>query len=300
MEYKNFGATDTKISAVGIGTWKMGADVTGELGAIRGAMDAGINLIDTAEMYGTERIVSEAIRGRGRDALFIATKVSPHNLHYRDVLKACEASLSRLGVDYVDLYQVHWPNHSIPVSETMRAMEELLDSGKIRNIGVSNFTEQEMEEAQSALKRAEIASNQVEYSVIARHIEDGLLDYCRRNGHELIAYSPFGSGALFRPQYRPVMDELSAIGRERSVTAQQVALSWIVGKGATPIPKASSAAHAEEDAKAAGLRLSPEEVSRIDEVSARYQKAPLGGVFRGLLKRTGFWSRMMTKPRVGE
>jgi diketogulonate reductase-like aldo/keto reductase len=295
MKYKNFGKTKEKISIIGIGTWKMGVNAKEEVATIKHAISLGINFIDTAEMYGTEWIVKEAIKNVDRKKLFIATKISPNNFHYKDVIKACEASLNRLGTKYIDLYQLHWPNYSIPIKETMQAMEYLLDEGKIKHIGVSNFSVNEMNEAQTALEHSNIESNQVEYSVLVRYIEKaGILNYCKRKTIEVIAYSPIIRGILFQNKYKEVYKNLVLIGKKHNATAVDVALNWIIRKGAIPIPKASSISHIEDDAKAANFMLSKSEMKLLDEFIIDYKKGQLGENFRWLLKRNSTWAKIMT------
>jgi len=262
--YKELGTTGEKVSAIGIGTWKMGSDPEGDIGSIRLALDSGVNLVDTAEMYGTEPIAGKAIAGR--KGVFIATKVSPHHFRHDDVIRACDESIRKLGVSHIDLYQLHWPNSSIPISETMRAMEELKDSGRIRHIGVSNFSVKEFEEAQSALKGSRIVSNQVEYSVLVREPEGELLDYCARNGVTLIAYSPLARGALHQKKYAKLAELLGDIGREYEKSAEQVALNWLIGKKpVVAIPKSSSAEHTRDNVGAADFELSSEDMGRIND-----------------------------------
>ena len=169
-----------------------------------------MRFVDTAEMYGTEETVGKAIKGM--EDVFVATKVSPDHFHYSDVLKACDASLKRLGIKQIDLYQLHWPNTNIEIKETMEAMEKLVDNGKIRYIGVSNFSIDEMTEAEESMKRYEIASNQVEYSIISRDIEDGLLEFCNEVKATVISYSPFASGRLFGNRYKGLLSTLDRIG----------------------------------------------------------------------------------------
>ena len=146
MMLRRLGGTSENIPELGIGTWKMGSSPETEIAAIRKAISLKMGLVDTAEMYGNERMVGRAIEGQ--KGLFIATKVSPHHFRHDDVIRACRESLSKLGVKAIDLYQLHWPNHSVPIRETMRAMEDLVDAGKIRHIGVSNFSIREFQEAQ--------------------------------------------------------------------------------------------------------------------------------------------------------
>lgn len=265
MILKKFGKTGRKVSQMGVGTWKMGKDRKKEAAALKRAIELGVNFIDTAEMYGTEDVVNAAIKDVKRDELFIATKVSPHHFRYDDVLNACENSLSKLGLKYVDLYQLHWPNHSVPISETMRAMEELVRRGKIRYIGISNYSVEETKAAQEALKVDEIVSNQVEYSVLVRQIEnDGLKDYCKKNGIEIIAYSPLARGALMEQKYSGVYKKLEEIGKKHDKSAVQVALNWLMAKDTFPIPKASDTAHIEEDIEATGFKLSKAELEDLD------------------------------------
>lgn len=178
--YKNLGKTNEKIPAIGLGTYGIGGYMHSDyskdkeaIELIRYAIEIGLNFIDTAEMYGsghTEELIGEAIMGL-REKVFIATKVSPSHFSYEEVIKACERSLKRLKTTYIDLYQLHWPNPSIPIKETMKAMEYLVDKGKIRYIGISNFSVEETKEAMEALSKYEIVSNQVEYSILERSIE---------------------------------------------------------------------------------------------------------------------------------
>ena len=160
---------------------------------MREAIALGANFIDTAESYGTEEVVGEAIKGV-RNKVFLATKVSPRHFRRPEVIRSAEQSLKRLGTDYIDLYQLHWPNYHVPIGETMAAMEELVASGKIRFIGVSNFSVREMERAQATLSKDRIVSNQVRYSLVERTIEDGLLQYCEDRQITILAFSPLASG----------------------------------------------------------------------------------------------------------
>jgi diketogulonate reductase-like aldo/keto reductase len=224
-----------------------------------------MNFIDTAEMYGaghSEELIGEAIKGI-REKVFIATKVLPTNFRYEDVIKACERSLLRLKTSYIDLYQLHWPNPSIPIKETMRAMEKLVNEGKIRYIGISNFSVEETIEAMNALSKYEIVSNQVEYSLLVRDIEKDLLDFCRKNKITVIAYSPLARGELLKGKY---YEFLSKIGKKYNKTAAQVALNWLIIKeNVVAIPKAFSKAKIVENMGAYGWKLSDEDLKAIDE-----------------------------------
>ncbi len=155
-----------------------------------------MKFIDTAEMYGaghSEEVVARALQGR-HDRVFVASKVSPRHFAYDDVLAAAKRSLKRLGLKQMDLYQLHWPNSRIPISETMKAMEKLVKDGLTRHIGVSNFSVEQMKEAQQSLSHKKIVSNQVEFSLVDRSVEAGIMPYCQKEGLTLIAYSPLGQG----------------------------------------------------------------------------------------------------------
>ena len=292
MEYKQLGNTKEKVPEIGIGTWKM-LDAAVDTEVIRTAVSHGSTFVDTAEMYGNEEMVGKAIRGM--ENVFLATKVSPHNFKYGDVIKACNASLKRLGVKQIDLYQLHWPNHSVPIRETMHAMEQLKKEGKIRHIGVSNFDVTEFEGAMSELKNDEIVSNQVEYSLLVRDVEKEMLEYCKKNKVTLIAYSPLARGALFSKKYAQLKKALDAIGEAHGKTAAQVALNWLISKeGVVAIPKASNASHAVENAESSGWTITQKEMSEIGHFLSRIRKRPISSVFTPVLKHSGFWSKRMT------
>jgi diketogulonate reductase-like aldo/keto reductase len=291
MEYTELGRTGEKIPRIGIGTWKMLNGYT-DIEAIRVGTEHGMNLVDTAEMYGNEAMVGEAIKGI--DNIFVATKVSPHNFKYDDVIRSCNASLGKLGVKQIDLYQLHWPNHSVPIAETMRAMEQLKKDGKIRHIGVSNFDVKELEEAQHSLKNDEIVSNQVEYSILVRDVEKKILSHCMKNKITVIAYSPLARGAIFSRKYDNLRVTLTSIGENHDKSAAQVALNWLVSReNVIAIPKAGDKGHAIENAEAVGWNLTKEEMSEINSFLSRVKKRSMTWVFTPVIKRSGFWSRRM-------
>lgn len=148
MESKELGKTGITLPEIGLGTWQY----RGGIGPLRKGISLGAHLIDTAEIYGTEGMVGEAVKG-DRPQVFIATKVSGNHLRYDEVLRAAEESLRRLGTDYIDLYQIHWPDPNAPMKETLRAMEALVDMGKVKFIGVSNFYVKNLEEAQACMTK---------------------------------------------------------------------------------------------------------------------------------------------------
>ncbi|MDE1833502.1 MAG: aldo/keto reductase [Candidatus Micrarchaeota archaeon] len=269
MEYVRLGRTNEKIPVLGIGTWNMGANPKASEEAIRYAIEHGMNFVDTAEYYRTEGIVARAVAGH---EVFVATKVSPHHFSYDDVIRSCDASLRELGVKAIDLYQLHWPNRNIPIEETMRAMERLVKDGKIRHIGVSNFSAEETAAAQAALKSCEIVSNQVEYSPMVRDIESDIMPYCRKNGITIIAYSPLGHGKLLGREYGALRKQLEHIGGKYERTAIQATLNWIISKGnISAIPKASSVEHVKEILGASGWKLGSMDMAAIDHFLSDYR-----------------------------
>src|SRR5438876_12091440 len=219
--------------------------------ALRLGLDLEMKFIDTAEMYGaghSEEVVARALEGR-RDRVFVASKVSPRHFAYNDVLEAAKSSLKRLGLKQMDLYQLHWPNPRIPLSETMRAMEKLVGDGLISHIGVSNFSVEQMKEAQESLSHEKIVSNQVEFRLIDRSVEAGILQYCQKEGLTVIAYSPLGQGKIPRGRGTSfkVLDE---IGRKLGKSRNQVALNWVLQHDSVvAIPKAADTDHVKENAE---------------------------------------------------
>jgi diketogulonate reductase-like aldo/keto reductase len=282
MRFKQLGRTGEKIPEIGIGTWKMGGRAEEEIDAIREGIRLGMGLVDTAEMYANEVLVGEAVEGR---RAFMATKVSPQHFRYDSVISSCKASLERLGLAQIDLYQLHWPNNSVPIAETMSAMEHLVDTGMIRHIGVSNFSVEELEEAQAAMKKYEIVSNQVEYSILVREIEEELLGYCQKSGITIIAYSPLARGAVFdkgAQQY----GTLGRIAERRGKSIGQVALNWVVSKrGVVAIPKASDIGHLRDNAGGSGWKLSRDEIAEISGAAVR--KRSMSAAFKPVMSNYG-------------
>lgn len=260
MEKRELGRSGEKIPVIGMGTWEIG-DAAGEertleIQALQRGIELGMTLIDTAEMYGhgrAEELVGQAIKGV-RDDVFLATKVSPEHFRYEDVLRSCEASIRRLGVKHIDLYQLHWPSGSVPIRETMRAMEELVSTGRIRYVGVSNFSVSQTTEAREALPKSEIVSNQLRYSLTHRAIESGLLPFCEKEKMTVIAYSPLDSGRIASERIpKTLVDKYGA-------TAAQLMLDWVTHKDAVvTIPKAAKIEHVEKNAAALYSRLSDDD-----------------------------------------
>ena len=277
LDYHEFGGTSFKVSCIGMGTYYgvLSGAFSGATGrqqfwdekaaALKKGIELGMNLIDTAEVYQTEKLVGEVIRNERRDEMFIATKVWSSHLHYDDMLKSARASVSKLELTYVDLYQIHWPNGKIPIGETMRAMEKLVDEGKIRFIGVSNFSTAQTKEAQESLSKHRLISNQVEYNLMTRDVERDLLPYCKSNGIAVLAYRPLAHGSLTKPNGRlgVTMEEISK--RHERKTPAQIALNWLLARreNVFPIPRASRLEHVVEDAGATGWSLDEGEVTAL-------------------------------------
>lgn len=260
MELKELGTTGVMISEIGLGTWRY----RGTAETLRAGIELGATLIDTAEGYYTEDVVGEAIKGI-RDKVFIASKVSGRHLAYDDVLQSAEESLYKLGTDYIDLYQIHWPNPSYPIRGTMKALGELADRGLIRFIGVSNFDIDEMEEAQSNLNNYQIVSNQVRYNLNDRSIEQDLLPYCQERDITILAYTPLDDGQLTKLDNTPQMSTLEKISHETGKTMGQVALNWCISRrNVVAIPKSNGLKRTVENCGASGWRLNSEQIHRLD------------------------------------
>ena len=263
MEYRELGRTGEMVPEIGLGTWKY----SGGVEPLRKGIDLGANLIDTAEMYKTETAVGEAIKGL-RDNVFLATKVLGSNLRHDALLRAAEKSLGLLNDDVIDLYQIHWSNPSVPISETMGAMEELVDRGIVRYIGVSNFSVAEMQEAQHAMTNYPLVSNQVLYNLKRRQIERDLIPYCVDNSITVIAYTPLADGSLSaKSRFRAGKGELTLeqVAKEVDKTPAQVALNWCLSRpNVIVIPKSNSVERTTENCEASGWSLSSDQVQSLD------------------------------------
>lgn len=267
---RGFGPTGFDVPVIGQGTWKMEADDRASVvAALRRGLDLGMSHIDTAELYGNgeaETRVGEAIAGR-RDEVFLVSKVLPQNASRRGTLAACERSLARLGTDRLDCYLLHWPG-SHPLADTLAAFAELQAAGKILSFGVSNFDEDEMKRAVAIAGPGKIACNQLLYHLEERTLEHRVLPLCEAEGIAVVAYSPFGSGTFPRPASRGgrLLGEIASAHR---ATPHQVALAFLTHRVPRPalfaIPKATTPEHVEENAGAADLQLSDDEIRRIDE-----------------------------------
>jgi aryl-alcohol dehydrogenase-like predicted oxidoreductase len=288
-----------RLSAIGLGTWQFGSSewgygseyARGEAGAIlRRALELGVNVVDTAEIYGlgrSERIVGEAIRG-SRDRVFLATKLFPVGLPFQ-VAGRARRSARRLGVDHLDLYQLHWPSPLFPPDATMPRMKRLVDAGLVGHVGVSNHSLEAWQAAERALGGV-VLSNQVQFSLVNRAPEDDLLPWAQKNGRVIIAYSPLAQGLLSgkyqkapprnfrrmrsafkatsRERAQPLVNALAEIGSKHGATNAQVALAWLIRKpNVVAIPGASSVRQLEENAAAADLDLGADDDARLTALS---------------------------------
>jgi aryl-alcohol dehydrogenase-like predicted oxidoreductase len=302
-------AQGVRLSAVGLGAWQFGsrgwaygadyADREAVAITLR-ALDLGVNLIDTAEAYGfggSERIVGRAIAGR-RDEAFVATKLLPVLPIAPIVEQRARASARRLGVDAIDLYQLHWPNPVIPLAWTMAAVKELQTAGVVRHVGVSNFSLAQWQQAEADLG-GPVLSNQVSYSLAVPGPGRELLAWAQENDRVVIAYSPLAQGLLsgrydgtntprgvratnplFLPdnveRARDLLDALRDVAAAHDATPAQVALAWLISRrNVVVIPGASSVAQLEANAAAADLVLSDEEAARLQDAADRFR--PRGG-----------------------
>jgi diketogulonate reductase-like aldo/keto reductase len=263
LEYRELGSTGEMVPEIGLGTWKY----KGGPEPLRRGIELGATLIDTAEMYKTEDAVGEAIKDR-RDKVFLATKVLGSNLRHDAVLKAAENSLRLLDDDVIDLYQIHWSNHSVPIAETMGAMEELVDRGMVRYIGVSNFSVAEMKEAQQAMTKNPLVSNQVLYNLKHREIERDLIPYCADNNITVIAYTPLADGSLSgRSRLLPGKrgSALEQVAEEAGKTPAQVALNWCLFRpNVIVIPKTNSVERTVQNCEASGWSLTADQIATLD------------------------------------
>jgi len=265
---KALGKSEVRIPSIGMGTWGIGGYGTRDTSRDKEAVEAlqqgielGMWLIDTAEMYGaghSEELVGQAIKDSPREKVFIISKVLNTHLEYKEVIKACQRSLERLQTDFIDLYLIHFPSYRIPLEETMGAMENLVEQGLVRFIGVSNFPLNLMKEAQGYLGKTEIQANEVKYNLKCRYDEKDLLPYCQRERVTLIAYTPLEEGSLADNKL------LQEVGKKYGKTAAQVALNWLICKeNVITIPKAVNLRHLQENAEAMGWRISQEDLAQL-------------------------------------
>jgi myo-inositol catabolism protein IolS len=302
MEKRRLGTSEVYISPILMGTWQagkrmwVGIEDADTIQAIQAAVEAGITTIDTAEVYGeghSERIVAEALSEK-RDQVVYATKVFANHLKYDQVIEACDRSLKNLQTDYIDLYQIHWPtgsfnNEIVPIAETMRAMNDLKQQGKIRAIGVSNFSRTQLEEAS---QHGRIDSLQPPYSLFWRQIEQDTVPYCIENQISILAYSSlaqglltgkFGPGHQFLPEdnraknklfqgenyqrAQAALNQLRPIAERHQCSLANLALAWLIAQPqSNAIAGARNPQQALDNAKAADVQLSASDLQEIDAI----------------------------------
>ena len=303
MEYTALGHNEKlRVSKIGTGLWQASnawnAVEEDVIEAVGTAKEKGINFLDTAEAYGkgnSERVLGKALKEYGRENFFVATKVAGAHLRYDELQRAASASITRLGVDYIDLYQIHWPDpwEQIPMSQTFRAMKKLHEEGKIRAVGVSNFAVRDMEEAQGILGDLPIVSNQVRYNLLQRNIEEEVVPFCKKNNISIIAWSPLAQGVLtgkYSPENIPngdvregnelfapknlekakeILSMLKSLGEKYSKTPAQIALNWLASKkDVIPIPGAKNSKQAMENADSVSFKLTGREISEMESLSS--------------------------------
>ncbi len=271
MRYRSLPDGD-RIPVIGLGTWRMGGGSEPDpsqdkqvLDALHTALELGYTHIDTAEMYGgghTEELIGQVIRDSDRKTLFITSKVWHTNLHYRDVLHACENSLRRLGTDYLDLYMIHWPDAAVPLEDTFRGLNELVSAGLVRHLGVSNFELDQLIEARQ-LSTTPLVTDQVPYSLLDRTCaENGLLAYCQEKSMVLTAYSPVSKGKVNE------LEKLTTIARQIGATPTQVALSWLINQAnVIAIPKSLNPEHLRQNLEALDLLLGEDELAILNQLA---------------------------------
>lgn len=252
------------VPALGLGTWRMGEVAqqrSDEIAALRLGVELGMTVIDTAEMYGdgaTEELVGEAIEGH-REDVFLVSKVLPSHAKRAQTVAACAASLERLGTDYLDLYLLHW-REDTPLRETVDAFTQLVEEGKVRRWGVSNFELSDMEELLRTPGGSAVSCNQVLYNLGRRGIEFDLMPWCRERGIPIIAYSPIEQAKLLKRKV------VKTIALRHGATPAQVCLAWVLRQqDVIAIPKAGTPEHVRENHGAVALKLTDDDLHQLDE-----------------------------------
>ncbi len=259
IEKRKMGSTGEKVSSIGLGTYGISNYKAAEE-AFYYAIDRGVSLIDTAEIYNTEDFVGNVIKKVGRENLFITTKVAPKNLTSKEsTLRSAKGSLKKLGISAVDLILIHWPHDIMSISDQVKNIESVRKEGLTRYIGVSNFSVEQMEEARSSTSTSEIVCNQVEYNMTKRDAEKDVIPYCEVNGMSVVAYTPIEKGSPQR--YKGMKDVSSSTGK----TPIQISLNFLMRNSAViPIPKSENLDHIKEILGSTGWRLKDEEVALLD------------------------------------
>lgn len=273
LRFKTLGSTKLAISTIGLGTGTGFKDIGRKqdqelIYILQKALDLGVSFIDTAEIYfdgHAEKLIGKAFK-KNREKVFIATKFSPEHSSYKEVIKSAEGSLERLQTDYIDLYQIHWPNPIIPIEETLKALEKLGKMGKVKNIGVCNFSLRQLKDIQKK-SRLPIVSLQTEYNLLERSIEFDLLPYCEKNSITTIAYTPLNSGNILKnKKYLKIFAKLS---KKYKKSASQIILNFLISHpSVVAIPATTSKAHLEENVRSTDFTLEKKDIKLIVKTSA--------------------------------
>ncbi len=292
MEKKVLGWTGERVSPLILGSWQFGTpsiiDENNAISVIKKAVELGINAIDTAESYGngvSESVIGKAIKAFKREDVFVITKVSIDHLRYDDVLRAAEGSLKRLNTTYIDLYLVHWPNHYVPIRETAKAMERLFNEGKVRYIGLSNFSLPLLREFREHLSKTDVAANELHYNLLFRDVEKEILPYMMRENIPVLAYDSLGLGYLIgrkeiKNEYRwyilareayiksieSLVEEINSIAKQLNKSPAQVVLNWLIMKdNVFAIFNSTKEEHIRDNLGSIGWKLGEEALRRLDE-----------------------------------
>jgi len=290
MEYKTINSNNSKLNlpVVGLGTWQMGGRTEANyskdtecINAIKNAIHLGYTLIDTAESYGaghTEELIGKAIIDVPREKLFIISKVLMTNLKHDDLINSAKQSLKRLKIAYFDLYLIHFPNPKISIQETMRAMDYLVENKITKFIGVSNFSVNELIEAQKYSKN-KIVVNQIQYNLTARNkcsygncvnMESEIIPYCQKNDILVIADRPFDKGALLNSSNTALDKLLDSLCKKYNKTKSQIAINWLISKkNIITIPMSTNPIHQKENLGAIGWKLNSEDIKLLDKINIK-------------------------------
>ena len=288
MDYKSL-TENFKIPVIGLGTWGIGGFMEADFSkdkesiqAIRNAIELGYSHIDTAELYGaghTEELIGKAIKNLDRSKLIITSKVFKTNPRYDDAIASCKKSLEKLQTNFIDIYLVHAPNPEIPLEETMRALDYLAEQKLVKFIGVSNFSVEQMKEAQKYSKN-KIIANQIPYNLATRNkchisscinMESEIIPYCQKHDIIIMAYRPIERGILLKPN--SLLDNLS---EKYGKTKAQIAINWLVSKkNVITIPKSTDIEHLKENLGAIGWDLTEEDIKLLDETEFESPKKPI-------------------------
>lgn len=275
MRYIELGKTGEKVSVLGQGLWgvsRLNGFFKGRKyfenikSALKKGIELGMTHIDTAEFYGmgkAEKLVGEFIKENSRDDLFITSKFFPIHFRKRTMIKAANKSLKRLGIDYLDLYLIHWPSRFISIAKEMNILETLVKEGKTRYIGVSNFSVEQFKKAQESLKKEELVNNQLHINITNQKYIHKSLSYYQNNGITVTAYSPLGHKGYTRLRGK-IREELEKVALKYNATIQQIAIAWLINHdNVITIPKAFNIDHVIENAKAAEISLLKEDKQHI-------------------------------------